>query len=185
MTFQGKIRGVHFTRVFKYIKKKKGVVGLELFFEKANEKLPPAKPIMETTYSEKEWYPYEHYLDILELADNTFGKGDGELAYDIGLTTIKDLGILSYITRKPDINYFVENAQKNWSQVYDFGELEIKRPSANEILFRYKGFPKRKVRCRYFAGSIQGMLEICHLIGKVKEISCSVDNCCEYLASWK
>ncbi len=183
--FKGKVRGVHLTRVIKYVKKKRGVLGLKEFLQKIHEKTGNDK-IGEDYFEEKGWYSYDLYLDFLEIADDLFGTGDGMFAYNAGLATIKDMGILSYITRKPDIQNFIKNAEKNFDQVYDFGSFEWEEPREGVIYIRYHGFPNRNVRCKYFLGSIQGMLDLCKLDnGKVEETKCSTpEGYCEYKITW-
>ena len=77
MSFKGRVRGVHSTRVLKYIKKKRGVVGIENFINHSNTKFNFSPPLSETKYEEKGWYSYAEYLDILEETDSFFGNGDG------------------------------------------------------------------------------------------------------------
>ena len=186
MTFQGKIRGVHLTRVVKYVKKKRGSLGLNKFLENVSKRLELDRDITPDFFEEKEWYPYDGYLNLLEEADAMLGNGDGHVAYDIGLSTIKDLGILSYLARKPVLDDFLASGQKNWNQVYDFGKVDIKKSNETTFLIRYNGFPDSNVRCQYFQGSLEGMMEICGLSGTVEETSHNhADGYCEYTLKWE
>ena len=186
MSFEGRVRGVHFTRVIKYVKKKRGIIGTRGFIEHINKTMALSPPYSEDRYQEKGWYNYEEYLDILEELDKFFGNGDGELAFDVGISTIKDLGILSFISRKPSLLEFMESAVKHYDQAYDFGNLEAQQEGEKRLVIRYHGFPERKVRCLYFKGSIQGMLEILDLEGTVEETICnSANGYCEYTVTWK
>ena len=97
MSFEGRVRGVHFTRALKYVKKKRGIIGLNKFLEYANTTLSLSPPLTEQKYEEKGWYRYEEYLDILDAIDDHFGTGDRSVIYDIGISTQRQLEG----TRKP------------------------------------------------------------------------------------
>jgi len=187
MSFEGKIKGVHLLNVINYIKHKRGVLGLNVFLKTINEGKAIPEHADETSYIEKEWYPYELYLKFLELADQITGKGDLSKCYDIGLQTLQNLGHLSYVARAPDIAEFVETAQKSWRNVYDFGHFEYTMEGDKKMIFQYHGFPPNKAKDQYFKGSLMGMMDLCKLDGNVEltKSNTSMDDYTEYVLTWK
>ena len=179
------VKGVHLVNVLKFVKWKRGILGIQRFME-AWESGPGRAKITEQTFIEKEWYDYELYLELLRVADSTVGKGDLSKIYEIGYWNIKNLGHLSYLARVPDIREFMKNAQINWRQVYDFGAVEIVEDTDNKIVIQYTGFPNAPEKCQYFKGSLTGMMEICGLKGTVEITKCNTkgDDLCEFVLAW-
>ena len=179
------VKGVHLANVFKFVKWKRGILGLQRFQE-AIKDLPGCRKATTETFVEKDWYDYGLYMKLLNAADRIAGNGDLSKIYEIGLWNIRNLGHLSYLARKPDIHEFSRSALKNWSNVYDFGSLESVEDSPKRMVVRYKGFPPVPEKCQYFRGSNAGMLELCGLHGTVEETACNVDGgeYCEFTLKW-
>ena len=179
------VKGVHLANVFKFVKWKRGVLGIQRFLEAWHAE-PGRNKITTDTFIEKEWYDYELYMELLRVADKTVGTGDLSKIYEIGYWNIKNLGHLSYLARTPDIYEFLKSATTNWHAVYDFGAVEIDDGQAKRLVIRYIGFPESLEKCHYFRGSLTGMMEICGLNGTVEAIKCNTkgDNCCEFVLTW-
>jgi len=184
MTEERHVKGVHLVNVFKFVKWKRGILGVRRFLEEWHSD-PGRKKINENMFLEKEWYDYDLYLEMLKVGDKTVGTGDLSKIFEIGYWNIKNLGHLSYLARTPDINTFLNNAQKNWSQVYDFGSVKVEG-SKNKMVIRYSGFPESPEKCQYFKGSLAGMMDICDLHGTVEETACNTkgSDYCEFTLSW-
>ena len=135
----------------------------------------------------KNWYPYELYLLFLNTADKVTGNGDLSKCFDIGFQMLQNLGHLSYLARAEAILEFVDNATKNWNNVYDFGRTEYEMKGDNKLIFRYYGFPEDRAKCEYFRGSLAGMMKILGLDGTVAETKCNAEDSefCEYTLTWK
>lgn len=186
MTFEGNIKGIHLINTMNYIKHKRGVIGLQQFLDIVNEGRGP-NVIDESSFVEKDWYPYMLYLELLKTADRVVGSGDMAKCYDIGYWTVQHLGHLSYLARAPDVFDFVKSATDNWKNVYDFGRPESIREDDNRLILRYHGFPVDKAKDKYFLGSLSGMLELCQLPnGKVEQTRTNkgVNDYSEYVISW-
>ncbi|MCK4267038.1 MAG: hypothetical protein KAX31_07130 [Thermoplasmata archaeon] len=179
------IKGVHLINVIDYVKWRRGVLGLNKFFEEINRESSP--PLGDTSFSEKEWYPYELYITFLRVADQICGSGDLSRCYEVGLRTIQNLGHLSYLTHAPDIHELVQKAHNSWGSIYDFGRLEIVKDEENEMILRYHGYPEVREKCEYFRGSLTGTLEICKLKGVVEETTCNTEGAeyCEFTLTWE
>jgi predicted hydrocarbon binding protein len=136
---------------------------------------------------EKEWYPYDLYLEFLSTADDVTGSGDLSRCFEMGYQTIKNLGHLSYLARVPNVHDFLKRAQDSWHHIYDFGSVEAVVDEEHKLVVRYHGFPKSKAKCEYFRGSLTGMLELCDLKGEVVETTCNTEGAgwCEYTLTWK
>ncbi len=179
------VKGVHLANVIKFVKWKRGILGIRRFLDEWHSQ-PGRRKIEENTFVEKEWYDYDLYMEMLRVADKTVGMNDLSKIYEIGYWNIKNLGHLSYLARAPDIWEFLNNAQKNWNAVYDFGGVEAIKESESRIIIRYSGFPETPEKCQYFKGSLAGMMEICRLKGTVEERKCNTkgDDCCEFVLAW-
>jgi hypothetical protein len=179
------VKGIHLANVFRFVKWKRGLLGLKRFQEDIHG-LPGCAKADETTIIEKDWYDYDLYMKLLNAADRICGNGDLSKIYEIGLWNIRNLGHLSYLARKPDIHEFSKNATKGWSNVYDFGSLEVVEDSEKRMVIRYKGFPPAPEKCQYFRGSNAGMLELCGLHGTVEQTACNAKGAeyCEFVLTW-
>lgn len=179
------VKGIHLANVFRFVKWKRGILGLRRFQEDIRN-LPHCAKATEQTFVEKDWYDYDLYLKLLFAADKVCGTGDLSKIYEIGLWNIRNLGYLSYLARKPDIHEFVDGAVKGWNNVYDFGGIEIPEETPNKMIIRYKGFPPSPEKCQYFRGSLTGMMEICNLDGTVEETACNTkgQDYCEFTLTW-
>ena len=187
MIAEGNIKGTHIINVIEFVKKKRGKIGLDALFERINREKAKPNRVSEKSFVEKEWYPYDLYLEFLTTADDVTGNGDLSRCFEMGYQTVMNLGHLSYLARAPNPHEFLIIAHKSWHQVYDFGSIETVEESDNKIVIRYNGFPKSKAKCEYFRGSNTGMLELCGLKGEVKEVVCNMDGAgwCEFEISWE
>ena len=179
------VKGIHLSNVFRFVKWKRGILGLDRFMEEIKN-LPGCAKADESIFVEKDWYDYDLYLKLLDAADKTCGNGDLSKIYEIGVWNIHNLGHLSYLANKPDIHEFIKGAIISWNNVYDFGGIEIPEESGNKIIVRYKGFPDAPEKCQYFRGSLAGMMDICGLKGKVEESACNTKGAeyCEFVLTW-
>jgi predicted hydrocarbon binding protein len=179
------VKGIHLANVFRFVKWKRGILGLRRFQDEIKDQ-PGCAKATEQTFVEKDWYDYDLYLKLLAAADRTAGNGDLSKVYEIGLWNIRNLGHLSYLTRKPDIHEFSKSATSGWANVYDFGGIEVVEDSPKRMVIRYKGFPQSEVKCQYFRGSNAGMMELCGLEGTVEETACNTKGAdyCEFVLSW-
>ena len=185
MSGERHVKGVHLSNVFKFVKWKRGILGIRRFLDEWHSN-PNRRKMNGSTFVEKEWYDYDLYLEMLRVADKTVGMGDQSKIYEIGYWNIKNLGHLSYLARAPDIRKFIKNANENWNQVYDFGSVEVVDDQENKLVMRYKGFPNSPEKCQYFRGSLKGMMEICGLEGSVEEVKCNTkgEDYCEFVLEW-
>lgn len=179
------VKGVHLANVFRFVKWKRGILGIQRFLDAWHSE-PGRRRINQNTFIEKDWYDYELYLELLRVADRTVGTGDLSKIYEIGYWNIKNLGHLSYLARSPDIREFLRGAQENWNSVYDFGGVEAVVNEPKKLVIRYSGFPESPEKCQYFLGSLTGMMEICGLKGKVEEKTCNTKGgeYCEFELTW-
>jgi len=180
------IKGTHIINVLKFVKNKRGIMGLENLLVRINQDHDKHQQITEDSFTEKDWYPYELYLEFLVIADTICGNGDLSRIYEMGHRTVQNLGHLSYLTRKDSVFEFLHNGSDNWSKFYDFGGVEIVEEMEGKIIVRYQGFPDSKAKCQYFKGSIAGMIDLCGLDGKVEETACNAEGSkyCEFTITW-
>ncbi len=180
------VKGIHLANVFRFVKWKRGLLGLKRFQDEIST-LPGCAKATEATFIEKEWYDYGLYMKLLNVADRVCGNGDLSKIYEIGLWNIRNLGHLSYLARKPDIHEFIQGAIKSWGNVYDFGGVELVEETPKKIIMRYIGFPDAPEKCQYFRGSLTGMMEICGLHGSVESTACNTKGAeyCEFTLKWE
>jgi len=187
MLAEGNIKGIHILNVIEFVRNKRGKIGLNALFERINSGKAKPEKVNEDSFVEKEWYPYDLYLEFLSTADDVTGTGDLGRCFEMGYQTIKNLGHLSYLTTSPDLSDLVKGAKDNWNRIYDFGKLEIVEESDRKLVIQYHGFPKSKAKCEYFRGSLTGTLELCGLKGEVVETACNTEGAawCEYTLTWR
>ncbi len=180
------VKGIHLANVFKFVRWKRGLLGLKRFQDEIKN-LPGCSKADENTFVESNWYDYGLYIELLAAADRVCGNGDMSKIYEVGLWNIRNLGHLSYLARKPDVRVFIQGAITGWHNVYDFGGVELVEDSPKKIVMRYKGFPDAPEKCQYFRGSLTGMMEICGLEGKVEHTACNTKGAeyCEFVLSWR
>ena len=136
------IKGTHIINVINFVKKKRGTVALNTLFDRINKDKSKPRLLSPDSFIEKEWYPYELYLEFLATADDITGTGDLSRCFEMGHQTVKNLGHLSYLAKAPEIHGFLVSANENWRRVYDFGGVDIVKETEGEIVMRYHGFPK-------------------------------------------
>ena len=64
------VKGVHLVNVFKFVKWKRGILGVKRFLEEWHGQAGHQK-ITEQAFIEKEWYDDELYLELLNVADKS------------------------------------------------------------------------------------------------------------------
>ena len=181
------IKGTHIINVIKFVKNKRGLIGLNDLFEKLNQGQSTPGKLTEDSFTEKDWYSYDLYIQFLVTADEITGNGDLSRIYEMGHRTVQNLGHLAYLTREDSVSTFLKNGSENWDKFYDFGKLEVVTEAKGKIVVRYHGFPEEKAKCEYFRGSITGMIEICGIEdAKVEQTACNCEDgdYCEFTIIW-
>ncbi len=133
--------------------------------------------------SEIEWYDISVLKGIHRHVADT---KDEKYIKIIGNYTVKDLGVLSYLVRFSDIKSLLKKAPKSYAQAYDFGKVSIEWTDQGAIL-KMKDTSFDEYACLGWLGAFEGMLEITHTIGTVKEIECQKDGNprCVFEIKWK
>ena len=132
---------------------------------------------------EGDWYDEIWSIKILEwIAEN---KGEQYLEKS-GKFAIMDLGKLSHIVGFLDIKSILQRGSESYADAFNDGEFIVELGDKGATI-KIKGSGiNDKYACRTWIGVFNGMLEVTHTIGTVKEIKCERDGAphCEFLMEW-
>jgi len=184
------VKGVAIIGLVKYIKKFSKQRGQNL--EEILTMLSPEdRDIFSKRILSTEWYPYSIYVNLGNLVDKIFGKGDFSLAREIGkLSAETDLGSV-YKTfvhfQSPAI--IIKRAMNIWGSYYDTGDVEVKEIFPGKAAMHIREFPNiGKFHCKNIEGWIEKFIELSgYKEAKVAETKCQTqgDDCCEFIMTWK
>jgi hypothetical protein len=161
-----------------YIKKRWGKVGLDDFLKEMETVVP--NPLVE-----KEWYDADISETILGWMAINHGKEHLERC---GNTTVKDLGILSYIVRFANIKSLLKLAPKHYCQAFDYGKMNIEVHEAEKFaIITMKDTAISEYSCPTWIGAFTGMLEMTKTKGTVSERMCQWKGApnCEFEMQWE
>lgn len=170
-----KVKATHVINIINYVKSKKGKLGLDRLWEKMEEK----KGEIDKEYDENQWVEYSLVQEFFDAIEEEFGTEMKQIprARDIGRHISENLGHLEYLTRASGLKEMIKKAQDGWSQVYNFGELELADwdEQNNKAILRYHEFPEDENVCNYFQGSLEKDLELLDLDGEVEHTDCPLE----------
>ncbi len=136
------------------------------------------------------WVPFSLFVEINQLVDRTFGKGDGELAWESGrFAASHNAGVWkSLIMRHVSPSMLVSLASSLWSKHYDGGRL-VSRPGGGTcVMVSIVDFPEPDpAHCKAIGGWMQGSLEMGPRKNiKVTEVACRSAGAaiCEFRLTW-
>ncbi len=169
------VRGSVVRGYLRFIKRFWGEAVLEEFLQEAG--------LESDEISEIGWYDIAILEDIHRHIAET---KDVKYIKIMGNYTPKDLGVLGYLVRFSDIKSLLQKAPKSYAQAYDFGEIEVEWTEKGAII-KMTDVYFDEYSCLGWLGAFEGMLEITHTIGKVKEIKCQRDGDpqCVFEMTWK
>ena len=151
---------------------------------------PELREAIESGVKMARWYPFEQFIELNEVIDRTFGRGDLSLVRQLGrhgadanLTTIYRL---FYKVGTP--HWILGRAVRLWSAHYDSGYLEVQTRGSASTVLRIRGFDTpHPIHCLSVMGWCERSIE---LSGPKRveavETLCRTrgDDVCQLEASW-
>lgn len=134
-------------------------------------------------FEEIQWYN----IDILKKIHQWIADEKGEKYIKRGGNyTVKDLGVLSYIVKFVNIKALLKKAPKSYEDAYNFGSVEIDIKDKKAII-KMEDVSFDEYACSGWLGAFEGMLEMTHTWGEVKEVQCQYKGAsyCEFEMTWK
>ncbi len=161
-----KVRGSIINSYLSFIERKWGTFGKEKCLKdlKINGKIKDGF-----------YYPNTIKLDILNWIKDK--KGEGYIV-EAGKYLVKNLRTLSWLVRHETPIDIAKKIEKEYDEIYTFGELRIKGNSGN-IKVILKKQKDDDLTCLAYKGILEGILEKTDNIGSVEIKSC-LDDLCEF-----
>lgn len=185
-----KVKGIAILGLVKYIKKYSKEKGKSL-----EEIIKMMTPEDQKIFSQKilpsEWYPYSTYINLGNIIDRVFGRGDFTLAREIGkLSAQTDLkGIYRIFLSFFNPQQIVKKISTIWGSYYNKGTVEIKEYSPGKLIWHLKDFPEiGKFHCKNIEGWNEAFLELMgYKEAKSTETKCQSEGSsyCEFVLTWK
>lgn len=182
------VKGSSLTSRFVWVSLSRGEAGMK---ELAAAASPELRAVIERGASLSKWYPFAQFIELSELMDTQFGRGDGTLhrvlgrhSADAHLTTIYRL-----FYKVGTVHWILGRAARLWGAYYDSGRLELYTRGVRAVEMRMMGFATpHKIHCASVAGWVERSVELSggHNV-KVEETACRVDGAthCEFRCSWE
>lgn len=136
------------------------------------------------------WYPFPLFIELIELVDRLFGRGDLGLVKELGRfgadANLKTVYRLFYKVGTP--RWVVSRAARLWGAHYDTGQLTLVEDRPRRIVMEIEGFDTpHRVHCL----SVAGWAEQSVAISGGKDSQCDSVECraeggarCLLLATW-
>jgi hypothetical protein len=165
-----------------------GEAGLERLEAAASDALSPA---LVNGVAMARWYPFEVFVELNQVIDQLFGKGDLGLVKELGRfgadANLKTVYRLFY--KIGTVRWILGRAARLWTAHYDSGRMELvdDRPGSATLEIVDFATPHR-IHCLSVAGWAERSVEISGgLEAKVEEDACRArgDERCLLRATWR
>jgi hypothetical protein len=182
------VKGTAFASRIKWTQFNHGEPGLERLQAVAS---PELGDLLRSGAVMSKWYPFELFVEINEVMDSTFGKGDlslvkrlGRHGADANLTTIYRL-----FYKVGTVKWILARAARLWGLHYDSGRMLVTQAPGNEVDLRIDGFETpHRVHCLSVQGWVERSVELSG--GQdvaLDELSCRAlgDDTCRFRITWR
>lgn len=175
------ISGDNLLHALEYIKRRKGLEGL-------NWIVCDTGCDMESIYPEK-MYPFEIYIQILEVIKANFEYTDSTIISRIGFDRAKTLTFFESYKNKTDPITIFNLMKKHWYRFNDFGRFEVKESGDFSASIYLCDYPGNSLYCQCMRGFLKGIISaVCNMKDvKVEEVKClgEGDRYCKFETSWR
>lgn len=136
------------------------------------------------------WVPFALFVEVNELVDREFGRGDGALIWEAGrFAASHNVGAWKgLIMRHVTPGMLVGLAASLWSKHYDGGRLVSRSAGGTSLVVSIVDFPEpHPAHCKAIGGWMLGSLELGpRKSPSVLELSCRASGAaiCEFRLSW-
>ena len=165
-----------------------GEAGLERLEHQAS---PELQPTLVNGVAMARWYPLAQFIELIELIDRLFGKGDGALIKELGKfgaeANLKTVYKLFY--KVGTVRWILGRAARLWGAHYDAGQMLVVDEKPGETTLEIADFDTpHRVHCLSVAGWAEKSVEISGGVdANVEELSCRArgDERCLLRVTWK
>jgi hypothetical protein len=165
-----------------------GEAGLERLEAAASESLAP---VLANGVAMARWYPFSQFVELIELIDRLFGKGDLGLVKELGKfgadANLKTVYRMFY--KLGTVRWILGRAARLWGAHYDSGEMQIVEDMPGMGMLEIVGFDTpHRIHCMSVAGWAEKSVEISGgKDAKVEEVACRArgDDRCLLKITWK
>jgi hypothetical protein len=152
---------------------------------------PALQPVLVNGVVMARWYPFELFVELIEVIDRLFGKGDLALVWELGRfgadANLKTVYRLFY--KVGTVRWILGRAARLWGVHYDSGRLEVITDRPGESIMEIVDFDTpHRVHCMSVAGWAEKSVEISGgKDAKVVELECRArgEARCVMKATWK
>ena len=159
----------------KFVKKSWGKQGLEDCLDECD--------LRGQVYSEKEFYPIDDMVKILQWISRNKGMDKVRAA---GNFSIRNLGLLGFLVRFASMKQMLSQAENSYYQAFKFGKVNIDL-KPKEAYITLKDYTICQEMCVGWAGAFEAMLDMTNTTGLVEEVECSLRGApaCMYHITWE
>ena len=165
-----------------------GEAGLERLERQVSPELQPA---LVNGVAMARWYPFEQFIELIEVIDRLFGKGDLGLVKELGRfgadANLKTVYRLFY--KVGTVRWILHRAARLWGAHYDTGAMEIVEDRPGHAVLEIVGFDTpHHIHCLSVAGWAEKSVEISGgKDAKVESVQCRAhgDARCLLQVTWK
>jgi hypothetical protein len=131
---------------------------------------------------ESSWYDVSYSTGILRWIGNKKGR---EFVERCGTSTVKELGMLSYIVAFSSVRSLLAKAPANYADVFSYGRMEVAFEERRATIRMFDA-AEHEYSCLTWLGAFKGILDKTRTKGTVAETQCQRKGAphCEYLMEW-
>ena len=124
---------------------------------------PTLQPVLVNGVAMARWYPFEVFIELIEVIDRLFGKGDLGLVRELARfgadANLKTVYRLFY--KVGTVRWILGRAARLWGAHYDNGELLVIDDRPGRALLEISGFASpHRIHCMSVAGWCERSIEI-------------------------
>jgi hypothetical protein len=128
-----------------------------------NQVSPGLKAAVEMGINKAKWYPFEQFVELNEVLDRLFGKGDLGIVKELGRygadANLKTIYRLFY--KVGTVHWILGRAVRLWSAHYDSGYLEVATRGPKAAVLRLRGFATpHRAHCLSWQGWAERSIEL-------------------------
>lgn len=157
----------------KFVKERFGASGSETFLSRASPELRTALAIAPQL---GEWVDFALFIEATELVDRLFGRGDMNMAWDVGRFAAEhNIGLWrSIVMRLVNPKTVIGVAASMWTHHYDSGRLLLEEDPAGGVRMKIAEFLQpHRTHCMSVGGWAERTLELGRpKTVRVREVAC-------------
>ena len=159
--------------------------GPEAYERFVRELAPGTRARVEGGLLANDWYPFDCFVNLCEVADRTLGAGDlslcvdmGRFGCDVNLTTLYRL-----LFKVGSVGFILKRARVAWRTTYDSGELRVVEEQPGFVRMVVEDWPDaRRAHCLSVLGWMLRAVEISggNVVHAAEKCRAKGDESCEF-----